>query len=175
MIDSVLGRIVLLTIFISVTPSMESNMITWRSSYERISRFNCQENWRKFSRFIRTILQHKNSFVSLATVRDYSVEQTDHPSSFFPDLAPSESHLFTNIKNTLLGTNITVTVTSYLLMSTFLFNRIKASIKIHALQHRRKKCTDRKGGLRWKIKHIWPHDSNSLWTVQPTLVKTTVL
>ena len=59
------------------------------------------------------------SVTAMATVRDCGFDLVDHPPYYFPDLAPSDYFLFTNMKkNTWLGNSIGPMMKSYLQLRT---------------------------------------------------------
>lgn len=82
----------------------------------------------------RQVVSSGQCFV--AAVYDCGFDLIDHL-PYSPDLARSDYHLFSNIKNAWLETSITVMMMSYVLLMTFLSNRMKASsLSIQALQRR---------------------------------------
>lgn len=88
---------------------------------------------------------HK-SVVAMATVRDCGFELVPHP-PYSPDLAPSDFHLFPNLKKQLAGKHFDSDDDVISAVTDFFDDQEETFYKtgIQALQHRWQKCVDRKG------------------------------
>ena len=88
---------------------------------------------------------HK-SLVAMSAVHDYGFELIDHP-SYSPDLAPSDYFLFPNLKKHLAGKRYESDDDVISAVEDFFEGQEENfyATGIRALQHRWKKCVDRRG------------------------------
>ena len=88
---------------------------------------------------------HK-SVVAMAAVRDCGFELVDHP-PYSPDLAPSDYFLFPNMNKHLAGKQYRTDDEVISAVEEFFKDQDESfyTTRIQALQHRWKKCVDRRG------------------------------
>ena len=100
---------------------------------------------------------HK-SVVAMADVRDCGFELIDHPAPYSPDLTPSDYFLFLNMKTHSVEKQYPTDDEVISAVADFFEDQDESfyTTGIQALQHRWKKCVDRRGDY---IEKIWSNST----------------